>query len=90
MMIEHMNAEETQRYVEKYLQGTPLRKEGATQAYIYPLFDDDNESNSKRNNLSSDDGETVHQYWRIMYHYMTMKYNINFPFLAQTVGCESI
>lgn len=87
MMIEHMNADETQMYAEKYLQGlishlksglgAPLRKEG-----VYQLFDDDNESNSKRNNLSSDGGEIMHRYWRIMYRNMTMKYNINFPFLA--------
>ncbi|XP_004251443.2 LOW QUALITY PROTEIN: glucan endo-1,3-beta-glucosidase [Solanum lycopersicum] len=85
---EHMNAEESQMYAEKYLQGlishlksglgTPLRKEGAAQAYIYQLFDDGPESNSKKNNLTSDGGETVHQYWGVMYHNMTMKYNIKF------------
>ncbi|XP_055836142.1 glucan endo-1,3-beta-glucosidase [Solanum dulcamara] len=90
---EHMNAEESQVYAEKYLQGlishlksglgTPLRKEGAVQAYIYQLFDDETESNSKKNNLSSDGGETVHQYWGVMYHNMTMKYNINFDNAAQ-------
>ncbi|MCD9642903.1 hypothetical protein HAX54_029946 [Datura stramonium] len=81
---EHMNAEESQLYAEKYLQGlvshlksglgTPLRKEGAAEAYIYQLFDD-TESN-QTNNLSSDGG-TV-QKWGVMYRNLTMKYNINF------------
>ncbi|XP_059298234.1 glucan endo-1,3-beta-glucosidase, acidic-like [Lycium ferocissimum] len=70
-------------YAEKYLQGlishlksglgTPLRKQGVTEAYIYQLFDD-------TNNLTSNTqgGETV-QYWGVMYSTnMTMKYNINF------------
>lgn len=75
-------------YVDKYFQGlilplkfalgTPFKKEGSTQTYIYQLFDDDTESNSKRKKLSSDGGETVYQYWGVMYHNKTMNYNVNF------------
>ncbi|CAN4119064.1 unnamed protein product [Withania somnifera] len=84
---EHMNLQESEMYAEKYLQGlishlksglgTPLRKEGATEAYIYQLFDDENESSSKKNNLSSD-GEIGERYWGVMYRNLTMKYNIQF------------
>ncbi|KAJ8558477.1 hypothetical protein K7X08_005243 [Anisodus acutangulus] len=82
------NDGESQLYAEKYIQGlvshlksglgTPLRKEGAAQAYIYQLFDENTESNDqkKKKNLSSQ-GETE-QYWGVMYPNMTMKYNINF------------
>ncbi|XP_009590497.1 glucan endo-1,3-beta-glucosidase-like [Nicotiana tabacum] len=88
---EHVNngvrdAEESQLYAEMYLQGlvshlksglgTPLRKEGVSEAYIYQLFD---ESETKQqSNLSSAQGEITGQYWGVMYTNMSMKYNINF------------
>ncbi|KAM3303338.1 glucan endo-1,3-beta-glucosidase, acidic [Capsicum chacoense] len=85
---EHMNAEESKMYAERYLQGlishlksglgTPLRKEGAAETYIYQLFDDENESNSRRNNSLISDGDTMQQHWGVMYNNLTMKYNIHF------------
>lgn len=67
-------------YAEMYLKGlvshlksglgTPLRKEGAAQTYIYQLFD---EMNEKGKGIS-DRG----QHWGVMYPNMTLKYEIDF------------
>ncbi|KAL8470305.1 hypothetical protein ACS0TY_032959 [Phlomoides rotata] len=79
-------------YAERYLtglvkhlksgMGTPLRKEGVAQAYIYELFDDEGELryNSPANGTSGDavrrSGSEHH--WGIMYSNMTMKFKFDF------------
>lgn len=81
-------AEATGSYAERYLSGlvkhlrsgtgTPLRKEGASEAYIYELFDDEGES--RYNNGTSGDavrGSGSEQHWGIMYSNMTMKYKFD-------------
>lgn len=85
-------AEATGNYAERYLtglvkhlksgMGTPLRKEGVAEAYIYELFDDGGELryNNATNGTS---GDAVRrsgsgQHWGIMYSNMTMKYRFDF------------
>ncbi|KAG9138806.1 hypothetical protein Leryth_007444 [Lithospermum erythrorhizon] len=50
----------------KSRRGTPLRKEGAAEAYIYQLFDG-----------VEGNGKGQEQNWGIMYNNMSMKYNID-------------
>ncbi|KAL3652240.1 hypothetical protein CASFOL_001921 [Castilleja foliolosa] len=84
-------AHATGNYAEMYLKGliahlrsglgTPLRKEGVAEGYIYQMFDEsDLSSDNDRNSstigaLMSEKG----QKWGIMYNNMSMKYN-NFGF----------
>ncbi|CAK9135721.1 unnamed protein product [Ilex paraguariensis] len=69
---------EAQAYTEMYLKGlishlrsglgTPLRKEGVAQTYIYQLFDDGDVKN----------GSERDPHWGILYPNLTMKYHIAF------------
>ncbi|KAG9160765.1 hypothetical protein Leryth_008607, partial [Lithospermum erythrorhizon] len=55
--------------------GTPLRKEGAAEVYIYQLFDG-----------VEGNGTGENQNWGIMYNNMSMKYNIDFASGGGRIG----
>ncbi|KAK9168237.1 hypothetical protein Syun_000377 [Stephania yunnanensis] len=48
--------------------GTPMRRDGVAQVYIYELFDEEED----------DDGGSQRSKWGIMYDNMTQKYNVDF------------
>ncbi|XP_073024741.1 glucan endo-1,3-beta-glucosidase 13-like [Primulina eburnea] len=87
-------------YAEMYLKGlmkhlrsglgTPLRKEGVTEAYVYQLFD---ESNSKYNGSSANGTydyastrERAGQHWGIMHPNLTMKFKVDFSASTWILG----
>ncbi|KAG6436622.1 hypothetical protein SASPL_101523 [Salvia splendens] len=71
--------------------GTPLRKEGAAEAYVYELFDEKSTSNNT-NGTTSDaamGGRTLGvggKQWGIMNPNMTMKYRIHFSDSSRNLG----
>ncbi|KAG6433307.1 hypothetical protein SASPL_104915 [Salvia splendens] len=71
--------------------GTPLRKEGAAEAYVYELFDEKSTFNNT-NGTTSDaamGGRTLGvggKQWGIMYPNMTMKYRIHFSYSSPNLG----
>lgn len=54
--------------------GTPLRKDGVAQVYIYELFDDSNPMNKSGSEVEN---------WGILYPNMTTKFNIDFSSSAR-------
>ncbi|KAK3024653.1 hypothetical protein RJ639_044269 [Escallonia herrerae] len=84
------DGEASQVFAEMYLKGlllhlnsglgTPLRKEGVAEAYIYQLFDNSTEQGS---NVVVGGSE---QRWGIVYPNMTMKYRITFSGVSGRVG----
>ncbi|CAI9774002.1 unnamed protein product [Fraxinus pennsylvanica] len=88
--------EANRNYAEMYLKGlmmhlrsgmgTPLRKEGVAEAYIYQLFDED-EKNIEYSS-GSIDSRSMHggQNWGIMYDNMSMKYKIDFSHSERFFG----
>ncbi|WOH02363.1 hypothetical protein DCAR_0521752 [Daucus carota subsp. sativus] len=76
--------EASHHYSEMYFQGlithlksglgTPLRKEGVAEAYLYELFDNDDNNDTMQVTASG----SGMQNWGIMYPNLTMKYNIPF------------
>ncbi|XP_012832719.1 PREDICTED: glucan endo-1,3-beta-glucosidase GIV [Erythranthe guttata] len=93
-------------YAEMYLKGlikhlrsglgTPLRKEGVAEAYIYQLFDEvDSSYNNGRNATTAAAAEMIGgaeagQHWGIMYPNMTMKYNVDFSGSPNGNGVSSV
>ncbi|KAL2248877.1 UNVERIFIED_CONTAM: putative glucan endo-1,3-beta-glucosidase [Sesamum indicum] len=87
-------------YAEMYLKGlvthlrsglgTPLRKEGVAEAYIYQLFDevDSTHKNDKNGTTGAAmSGVTgAGQHWGIMYPNMTMKYNFDLSGSTRVTG----
>lgn len=57
--------------------GTPLRKDGVAEVYIYELFDETDVMISNRSEL-----------WGILYPNMTKKYNIDFS--SSAMGMKSL
>ncbi|XP_027155290.1 glucan endo-1,3-beta-glucosidase GI [Coffea eugenioides] len=91
------NEEATPAYAQMYLKGlishlksglgTPLKKDGVAEVYIYELFDGDDEeannpmemvNNSSASSSTSDRADDQHQRWGILYPNMTMKFNLDF------------
>ncbi|KAK6145434.1 hypothetical protein DH2020_022254 [Rehmannia glutinosa] len=87
-------------YAEMYLKGlvihlrsglgTPLRKEGVAEGYIYQLFDEGdlgykNDTNSTTGAAMSTRAEAG-QRWGIMYPNMTMKYKVDFSGSTRVLG----
>ncbi|XP_075512581.1 glucan endo-1,3-beta-glucosidase-like [Primulina tabacum] len=85
-------------YAEMYLKGlvkhlrsgigTPLRKEGVTEAYIYELFD---ESHSEYNGTCdyASMREGAGQHWGIMHPNLTMKYKVDFSASTWILGNDT-
>ncbi|KAL3820158.1 hypothetical protein ACJIZ3_006063 [Penstemon smallii] len=81
-------ARDTGNYAEMFLKGlvahlksglgTPLRKEGVAEAYIYQLFDDDESVVNGTSDIASVSSRAGQQHWGIMYPNMTLKYNLDF------------
>ncbi|KAG8390075.1 hypothetical protein BUALT_Bualt01G0045700 [Buddleja alternifolia] len=75
-------------YAEMYLKGlvrhlrsglgTPLRKEGVAEAYIYQLFDEGTNGEANGTTIGAALSGGGGHSWGIMYPNMTMKYKINF------------
>ncbi|KAI8564122.1 hypothetical protein RHMOL_Rhmol03G0157700 [Rhododendron molle] len=57
--------------------GTPLRKEGVAQAYVYELFDSDERQ---------ENGTGPVPYYGILYPNMTQKVNVDFSAASERVG----
>ncbi|XP_058099920.1 probable glucan endo-1,3-beta-glucosidase A6 [Magnolia sinica] len=57
--------------------GTPLRREGAAETYIFELFDDETKQ-----------GPESDWHWGILNRNMTMKYGIGFPGLDRYSGAQ--
>ncbi|XP_073295985.1 glucan endo-1,3-beta-glucosidase-like [Primulina huaijiensis] len=85
-------------YAEMYLKGlvkhvrsgigTPLRKEGVTEAYIYELFDESNsEYNGTYDYASMREG--AGQHWGIMHPNLTMKYKVDFSASTWILGNDT-
>ncbi|XP_042512174.1 glucan endo-1,3-beta-glucosidase 12-like [Macadamia integrifolia] len=55
--------------------GTPLRREGVAETYIYELFDEDGKK-----------GPSSERHWGILYPNLTKKYEINFSGSVRIVG----
>ncbi|KAK9158974.1 hypothetical protein Scep_005548 [Stephania cephalantha] len=55
--------------------GTPMRRDGVAQVYIYELFDEEEDD---------DDGGSQRSKWGIMYDNMTQKYNVDFSSSSST------
>lgn len=84
-------------YAEMYLKGllmhlrsgmgTPLKKEGVAQAYIYQLFDEfDLKNSSNKNGTSISRSGLGEQRWGIMHPNMTLKYRIDFSGSQKILG----
>ncbi|XP_057789036.1 glucan endo-1,3-beta-glucosidase 13-like [Salvia miltiorrhiza] len=84
-------AQDAGNYAEMYLRGllrhlrsglgTPLRKEGAAEAYVYELFDQKstfNNTNGTNSDASMSGRAAGGKQWGIMYPNMTMKYRVHF------------
>ncbi|KAL1535442.1 hypothetical protein AAHA92_28219 [Salvia divinorum] len=82
-------AEDAGNYAEMYLRGlithlrsgsgTPLRKEGAAEAYVYELFDEGIQRGTTNNsNGTSSEAAAGGKQWGILYPNMTMKYRFRF------------
>lgn len=90
------NTEAIPAYAQMYLKGlishlnsglgTPLKKDGVAEVYIYELFDGDDEEennpvemvNNSSTSSSSDRADDQHQRWGILHPNMTMKFNLDF------------
>ncbi|KAF8397351.1 hypothetical protein HHK36_016264 [Tetracentron sinense] len=59
--------------------GTPLRKEGVAETYIFELFDEDMKQGSESK-----------RHWGILYPNMTKKYGIDFSGSAQVGGVDNL
>lgn len=74
--------------------GTPLRKEGAAEAYVYELFDEGDQRWSTSNNTNGTSGDAAMsggggrggKHWGVMYPNMTMKYQVDFSVSTRVFG----
>ncbi|KAI3470840.1 hypothetical protein Pfo_027503 [Paulownia fortunei] len=87
-------------YAEMYLKGlvthlrsglgTPLRKEGVAEGYIYQLFDEGdlgyNNGKNGTTGAAMSGRAGAGQHWGIMYPNMTMKYNVDFSGSIRVLG----
>ncbi|KAL2558074.1 Glycosyl hydrolase superfamily protein [Forsythia ovata] len=92
-----MESEATGNYAEMYLNGllmhlrsgmgTPLKKEGVAEAYIYQLFDEiDLKNSSNTNSTTISRSGLGSQRWGIMHPNMTLKYSIDFSVSERILG----
>ncbi|KAL3523937.1 hypothetical protein ACH5RR_016771 [Cinchona calisaya] len=100
----YVEAEASQLFAEMYLKGliahmksgmgTPLRKDGVAEVYIYELFDeeDDNNPNSSSSVMSARNGsrsdKTGEHQWGILYPNMTMKFDLDFSGSEKASGIK--
>ncbi|KAL2541654.1 Glycosyl hydrolase superfamily protein [Abeliophyllum distichum] len=67
--------------------GTPLKKEGVAEAYIYQLFDEiDLKNSSNKNGTTISRSGLGSQRWGIMHPNMTLKYRIDFSVSERILG----